>query len=188
MLKARRRNRLATRFSTPGWSCTRATRVCFTPPPPPRPAGGPWRRGWPPRAPWDTRSPPSPRGSRRGRPCPNAARRRPPGPGPRAGSRGGPRPVGAGEEHEVGREHRGGRVALVVEELLPLPDHPEVAVVDDGDLDVELLLLQRGQLARRHLEPPVAGHDPHLGVGACHLGPDGGGQREAHGPQAAGGD
>jgi hypothetical protein len=96
--------------------------------------------------------------------------------------------VGTGEEHEVGGEHRGGGVALVVEELLPLPDHPEVSVVDDGDLDVELLLLQGGQLARRHLEPAVTRHHPHLGVGARHLGPDGRGEREAHRPQAAGGD
>ena len=44
---------------------------------------------------------------------------------------------------------------------------------------------QRGQLALRHLEPAVARHHPHLGVGARHLGADGGGQGEAHRAQAA---
>ena len=96
--------------------------------------------------------------------------------------------VGPGQLHEVGAQHGGGGVALVVEELLPLPDHAQVAVVDHRDLDVELLLLQGGELALGHLEAAVARDGPDLGVGTRQLGPDGRGQGEAHGAEAARGD
>ena len=41
-----------------------------------------------------------------------------------------------GETGEVGTGERRAAVALALEQLLPLPHHAEVAVVDDGDLDV----------------------------------------------------
>ena len=43
--------------------------------------------------------------------------------------------VGGGEGDEVGREDGRAGVVLVVEGLLPLADHAEEAVVDDGDVD-----------------------------------------------------
>ena len=53
------------------------------------------------------------------------------------------------------------RVALVVEQLLPLPDHAEVAVVDDGDLDRDALDRAGGELLVGHLEAAVAVDRPH---------------------------
>jgi hypothetical protein len=96
--------------------------------------------------------------------------------------------VGGGEGDEVGREDGRGGVVLLVEGLLPLADHAEEAVVDDGDVDGEALLLDGGELGGGHLEAAVAGDDPDVFLGAGELGADGGGQREAHGAEAAGGD
>ena len=45
-----------------------------------------------------------------------------------------------------------------------------------------------GELGGGHLEAAVAGDDPDVLLGAGDLGADGGGQREAHGAEAAGGD
>ena len=96
--------------------------------------------------------------------------------------------VGGGEDDEVGREDGRRGVVLVVEGLLPLADHAEEAVVDDGDVDGQLLLLDGGEFGGGHLEAAVAGDDPDVFVGAGGLGADGGGEREAHGAEAAGGD
>src|SRR5919112_279853 len=60
----------------------------------------------------------------------------------------------------VGRRHllvarprdRRLRVATVVEELLPLAHHAEVAVVEDGDLDVQAEVPDSGELLNVHLE------------------------------------
>src|ERR1700722_11197763 len=48
--------------------------------------------------------------------------------------------------HKVRAVQRRSLVAAFVEKLLPLPDHAQIAVVDDGNLDVEVLLRNRGQL------------------------------------------
>src|SRR4029078_13741049 len=69
-----------------------------------------------------------------------------------------------GELDEVGTGEGGARVAALVEEFLPLPDHAEVAVVDDADFDGNAFLHRGGELAHRHLESPVADHGPDLGV------------------------
>ena len=66
-----------------------------------------------------------------------------------------------GQLHEVGdavlvRAEVGVGVALVVEQRLPLPDHAEVAVVDDGDLDRDALQRAGGQFLVGHLEAAVA--------------------------------
>src|SRR5580704_19112592 len=37
---------------------------------------------------------------------------------------------------KIGRDQRRGDITLIVEKFLPLTDHAEIAVVDDGDLDV----------------------------------------------------
>src|SRR3954453_189323 len=68
---------------------------------------------------------------------------------------------------EVGDPVLGGaeiglRVALRVEEVLPLPDHAQVAVVDDGDLDRRALDGAGGQFLVRHLETAVAVDRPDL--------------------------
>src|SRR5215204_1025807 len=52
-------------------------------------------------------------------------------------------------------------VAAVVEELLPLANHSEVTVVQDGDLDVQPEVPYRRELLDVHLDPAVAGDDPH---------------------------
>ena len=49
--------------------------------------------------------------------------------------------VSVGQFYEVGREDGRAGVVLVVEGLLPLPHHTEKAIVDDGDVDVQALLL-----------------------------------------------
>ena len=48
--------------------------------------------------------------------------------------------VSFGQLDEVGAEDGGGGVVLIVEGLLPLADHAEEAVVDDGDVDGEAFL------------------------------------------------
>src|SRR5690606_8041240 len=66
-----------------------------------------------------------------------------------------------GEHREVGPAERSPAVAPVLEVLLPLPNHPEIAIVDDGDLDVpDALLLDRGQLLIGHLESAVPADHP----------------------------
>ena len=64
--------------------------------------------------------------------------------------------VGVGELHEVRAVgERGLREAVVVEQLLPLPDHPEEQVVQDEDLDRQLRARprSRGPAASSGSEP-----------------------------------
>src|SRR5215203_1714366 len=79
-------------------------------------------------------------------------------------------------------------VAAVVEELLPLADHPEVAVVQDGDLYVQAELPDGGELLDVHLDAAVAGDDPDrlVRIGERHAHRRR--QREAHRAEAAAGD
>ena len=97
-------------------------------------------------------------------------------------------PWAAASLTKSGERMRRGGVVLVVEGLLPLADHAEEAVVDDGDVDGELLLHDGGELGGGHLEAAVAGDDPDVFLGAGELRADGCGEREAHGAEAAGGD
>ena len=96
--------------------------------------------------------------------------------------------VRVGELDVIGRRHRRGGVAAIVEELLPLPHHAEVAVVDDGDVDLDVLLHHRLQLGLRHLEAAVADDGPHFAIGTRQLGADRRGHAEAHRAEAARGD
>src|SRR5215208_5997495 len=79
-------------------------------------------------------------------------------------------PVGGGELLVVGPGYGRLGVAAVVEELLPLADHPEVTVVQNGDLYVQPEVPYRGELLEVHLDAAVAGYDPHgiFGVGEGH--------------------
>ena len=95
---------------------------------------------------------------------------------------------GVGQSRKIRRDERRGDVALVVEKFLPLADHAEIAVIDDGDLDVDFFLDDGGELAHGHLKTAVADDDPDFGVWLGEFGADGGGQGEAHGAEAAGSD
>ena len=90
-----------------------------------------------------------------------------------------------GQFDEVGADHRRGLVVALVKELLPLADHAQIAVVDDGDVDLDLLLGDGGELCGGHLEAAVAGDNPDLLIRAGELGADGGGQGKTHGSQSA---
>jgi hypothetical protein len=65
---------------------------------------------------------------------------------------------------------------------------PEKAIVDDGDVDLQIFLHQRRQFAHGHLESAIAHHHPDLGLGASDFGADRGRQSEAHRAQSAGSD
>ena len=75
-------------------------------------------------------------------------------------------------------------VALVVEHLLPLADHAEIAVVEQRDLDRDALDRGGDELLGGHLEATVAVDGPHRLVGPAHLGADRGRDREAHRAEA----
>ena len=86
---------------------------------------------------------------------------------------------------QVGREvHL--RVPLLVEHLLPLADHAEVGVVQDGDLDRDALGAGGDQLLGGHLEAAVAVDRPDHLVGTADLGADGRGTAKPIVPEAAG--
>src|SRR6266581_3064537 len=93
-----------------------------------------------------------------------------------------------GESGKVRRDERRGDVTLVVEELLPLANHSEIAVIDDGDFHVELFLDDGRQLAHGHLEPAVARDDPDFVARPSEFGADGCGQGKAHRAQPPRGD
>src|SRR3954452_19358078 len=93
-------------------------------------------------------------------------------------------PVRLGELDEIGAADGRRDVAAGVEELLPLADHPQVAVVDDGDVELHALLRAGGELAGGHLEPAVAGDHPDVVVRAREAGAETRGKRETHGAEA----
>ena len=67
--------------------------------------------------------------------------------------------VGPGDLREVHRRKIGAGIPAVVEELLPLPDHAEIAVVQDQDLEGDGVLGDRAELLDVHLEAAVAGDE-----------------------------
>src|SRR5579871_5716717 len=97
--------------------------------------------------------------------------------------------VGLGQPGEIGAGKRRAAVALVLEQLLPLAHHAQVAVVDDRHFDVLDSLLHDGrQLLVGHLEAAVAGNGPD-GIARMRDGyPQGRWDREAHRAGAAAGD
>jgi len=95
---------------------------------------------------------------------------------------------GLREFHEVRGEDGRGGVAALVEQGLPLADHAEEAVVDDGDVHLDVLLDGRHELGEGHLEAAVPRHHPDLGLGPGQLGADGRRQGEAHGAGSAAGE
>ncbi len=79
-------------------------------------------------------------------------------------------------------------ITLVVEKFLPLADHAQKSVVDDGDLDVDFFLHDGRKLAHGHLESAVADDHPYFCVRLGKFHAYGCGQCETHGAEAAGSD
>src|SRR5207247_9705475 len=66
-------------------------------------------------------------------------------------------PVGLGQLGEVrGKIQVNIAVALFEKDFLPLADHSQRVVVDDGDLDRHVILGHGGEIVQRHLELAVA--------------------------------
>ena len=76
---------------------------------------------------------------------------------------------------------------LAVNQVLPLADHAQSAVVEDHGDDGQAVVLHGAQLMAVHAEAAVTGNVDHPLVRVAHLGADGGAQAEAHGAEAAGG-
>ena len=95
--------------------------------------------------------------------------------------------VGLGQLHPVGPgAHVDVGVAPVPEQLLPLADHAQVAVVHDHALDRDVELARGPELLDVHLERAVAGQQHARDVRARDGGTDRRRQAEAHRPEAAG--
>ena len=97
-------------------------------------------------------------------------------------------PYASARRDVVGAPDRRGRVAAAVEELLPLPHHAQVPVVEDRHLHRDLLLHHRGDLLHVHLEAAIARDGPHRLAGPRQRDAHGRRHREAHGAEPAGGD
>ena len=93
--------------------------------------------------------------------------------------------VRLGQLHEVGvRRELRARIALVVEQPLPLVHHAECIVVDDEHLHRHAVTERRGHLLDVHLDGAVARDAHHLRVRPPDLGADGRRESEAHRTQA----
>src|SRR5438445_10238618 len=77
--------------------------------------------------------------------------------------------VGGGELHIIGTPDRRARIAATMKELLPLPHHAEVAVVEDRELYLEPFLHHGGDLGHAHLKSTVAGKGPDRLVGTSEV-------------------
>mmetsp|Transcript_43047 Transcript_43047/g.94274 ORF Transcript_43047/g.94274 Transcript_43047/m.94274 type:complete len:451 (+) Transcript_43047:549-1901(+) len=96
--------------------------------------------------------------------------------------------VGLGQLDVVGVDVVCRHDARVEKELLPDVDHLLPAVVHDGHLDGQLVLLDGAQVVERHVEGGIAVDEQHRLLGAGDLCADGGRQAEAHGAERARGD
>src|SRR6202022_3234649 len=90
--------------------------------------------------------------------------------------------------HEIRIQQRRGLVVALVEKFLPLADHSQIAVVDDGNVDFQFFLNEGGHFRHGHLEAAITHYHPDLGLWTRHLGSNGGGQGKAHRSQTAGSD
>ena len=80
--------------------------------------------------------------------------------------------VRLGQPLEAGGADADLGIVLGVEEVLPLPHHAKVTVVDHGDVDIEVFLDSGRQLIARHLEAAVADDRPDLEIGTPDFGAD----------------
>ena len=77
-------------------------------------------------------------------------------------------------------------IAFAVEQLLPLPHHPQIHVVDDENLEGQLQRNRRHELLNRHDVGTVAVDVDDSLVRTSELRADGGGQTKPHRAEAAG--
>jgi len=80
------------------------------------------------------------------------------------------------------------RIAAVPEQVLPLPDHAEIAVVHARDDDPRVFLTRHGEFLEGHLQPAVADDGDDRLLGAPYLRPDRGRKAVPHRAQTAGGE
>src|SRR5581483_11378210 len=71
-------------------------------------------------------------------------------------------------------------------QFLPLPYHPEIAVVDDDDLNGQRMIGDGGKLGDGHLEAAVAHNGEDQLIGTGELRADSGRDTKAHRAEAAG--
>ena len=99
----------------------------------------------------------------------------------------GTNPVSFGQFHEVGSEVQVNvAVTFLKKDLLPLANHPQSAIIDDGDLDRNAVLHNGGEVVQGHLESAVAHDGDHLSIGKCHLRTHGRRDAIAHRTESAG--
>ena len=93
--------------------------------------------------------------------------------------------IGFGELRKIRVQQRRCRVVALVEKFLPLPHHPEEAIVNDGNVDFQILLHDRRQLRHRHLKSAIANDHPDFRLRARDFHADRCGQSESHRAQSA---
>src|SRR3989338_7149970 len=74
---------------------------------------------------------------------------------------------------------------MVVKSLLPLPHHPQIIVVDDGDLYRKFMDHRRGHFLNIHLDRTIARYADHRFIGKSELRADRRGKTVAHGAEPA---
>src|ERR1039458_4810051 len=99
-----------------------------------------------------------------------------------------PNSVGPSNLGEIRFQQWGSLVVAFVEEFLPLAHHSQKAVVDDGNVDLKILLHDGGEFAHGHLKATVSDDHPDLSLRPRDLGSDRSGQGKSHRPQTSGGD
>ena len=90
--------------------------------------------------------------------------------------------------HASAHGEDGSRIALPVEQLLPLAHHAETGVVDDDERDRQLVLDGHDQLLKRHLRTTVAADGHSRVVRPRDRRADGGGNAKTHRAHAARGE
>src|SRR5207302_2223011 len=93
--------------------------------------------------------------------------------------------VGGRELDVVGTPNWRAGVAAAVEELLPLPHHTEIAVVEDRELHDESFLNHGRDLRHVHLKSAIAGNRPDRLIGAREMNAHRRRHREAHGAETS---
>src|SRR5687768_7631411 len=76
-------------------------------------------------------------------------------------------------------------VTIAMEELLPLPHHSHISIVQIYDLEWKIILLAGGQLLYAHLDAGLTRNASHRAFGICELHAHGCGKTKAHGSEAA---
>src|SRR3972149_6319399 len=93
-----------------------------------------------------------------------------------------------GNLDKIRADHRRRRIAPLVKKFLPLPDHPQETIVDDGDIYLDALLKSGGKLSLGHLETAVPDNCPNISLRTGKLCSNGSRQSKTHRPQPSRGD